>query len=146
MRDLQESTLAAQQSSLQQGYNAAAQQRQADLTRQLSASQQIGALGGLSQSLGLNNAAALEAIGTTQQTQDQRNLDLAYSDFAGQRDYDRNQIAFLNSAIRGLEIPTSTSTSSTQTGMSYTPSGLAQLGQVGATIYGFGKMGSNDRR
>ena len=157
MRDISADTLAQQTSALASGYNQAITQSQADLnrqaqlaqltgaisqadlTRQTQLGQQYGALGALSQSLGLNEAAALEAVGGTQQQQNQRNLDLAYQDFAAQRDYPRDQIAFLNNAIRGLAIPTSTYATQNGPASTYTPSGLTQLAQAGAMLYGLGK-------
>jgi len=108
-----------------------------DYTRQLQAAQQLGTLGQMQQAMGLQNIGALEAAGQMQQQQQQRNLDQAYADFLSQRDYDRNNIAFLNAAIRGLEIPTSTSTTSTGPGSVYQPSPLSQLAQGAATYYGF---------
>jgi len=111
-----------------------------DYTRQLQAAQQFGALGQQQQQLGLQNIGALEAAGATQQQQRQRSLDQAYADFLGQREYDRNNVAFLNAAIRGLEIPTSTSTSSTGPASVYQPSPLSQLAQGAASIYGFNKL------
>lgn len=111
-----------------------------DLTRQLQTAQQLGALGQAQQQLGLQNIGALEAAGATQQQQAQRSLDQAYADFLTQREYDRNNIAFLNAAIRGLEIPTSTSTTSTGPASVYQPSPLSQLAQGAATIYGFNKL------
>lgn len=157
MRDISADTLAQQTSALASGYNQAMGQSQADLarqaqigqltgalsqadlTRQAELGRQYGALGALSQSLGLNEAAALEAVGLTQQNQNQRNLDLAYSNFAAQRDYPRDQIAFLNNAIRGLQIPTSTSTTGTGPANTYGPSGLSQLAQIGSILYGGSK-------
>jgi hypothetical protein len=111
-----------------------------DFTRQLQAAQQFGALGQQQQQLGLQNIGALEAAGATQQQQAQRSLDQAYADFLSQREYDRNNTAFLNAAIRGLEIPTSTSTSSTGPASVYQPSPLSQLAQGAASIYGFNKL------
>ena len=111
-----------------------------DFTRQLQAAQQLGALGTTQQQLGLQNIGALEAAGAMQQQQAQRSLDQAYADFLGQREYDRNNIAFLNAAIRGLEIPTSTSTTSTGPASVYQPSPLSQLAQGAATIYGFNRL------
>ena len=154
MRDISADTLAQQTSALAGGYNQAIAQSQADLTRQgqlgqitgaisqadltrqLQLGQQYGALGALSQSLGLNEAAALEAVGLTQQNQNQRNLDLLYKNFTDQRDYPRENIAFLNAAIRGLAIPTSSSSTSVGPASVVGPSGLAQLAQVGSLLYG----------
>jgi hypothetical protein len=157
MRDISADTLAQQTSSLASGYNQAMAQSQADLTRQgqlgqitgaisqadltrqLQLGQNVGALGALAQSLGLNEAAALEAVGLTQQNQNQRNLDLAYKNFADQRDYPRDQISFLNNAIRGLAIPTTSSSTGVAPASAVGPSGLSQLAQAGALIYGIGK-------
>lgn len=111
-----------------------------DLTRQLQAAQQLGTLGQTQQQLGMQNIGALEAAGAMQQQQAQRSLDQAYADFLAQREYDRNNIAFLNAAIRGLEIPTSTSTTSTGPASVYQPSPLSQLAQGAATIYGFNRL------
>jgi len=111
-----------------------------DLTRQLQAAQQLGTLGQLQQSMGLQNIGALEAAGAMQQQQNQRSLDQAYADFLAQREYDRQNIAFLNAAIRGLEIPTSTSTQSTGPASVYQPSPLSQLAQAGATALGMKKL------
>jgi hypothetical protein len=111
-----------------------------DLTRQLQAAQQLGALGQQQQSMGLQNIGALEGAGAMQQQQQQRSLDQAYADFLSQREYDRQNIAFLNAAIRGLEIPTSTSTQSTGPASVYQPSPLSQLAQAGATVMGINKL------
>jgi len=111
-----------------------------DLTRQLQGAQQLGALGQAQAQLGLQNIGALEGAGAMRQQQAQRSLDQAYADFLGQREYDRNNIAFLNAAIRGLEIPTSTSTTSTGPASVYQPSPLSQLAQGAASIYGMNKL------
>lgn len=111
-----------------------------DYTRQLQTAQQLGNLGQMQQAMGLQNIGALEAAGSTQQQQQQRNLDQAYADFLGQRGYDRNNIAFLNAAIRGLEIPTSTSTMATGPGSVFQPSPLSQLAQGAASVYGLRKL------
>ena len=130
-------TTAQQLASLGQQTGALAGQ---DYTRQLQAAQQLGALGQLQQSLGMQDIGALEAAGAMQQQQTQRSLDQAYADFLSQREYDRNNIAFLNAAIRGLEIPTSTSSTSTGPASVYQPSPLSQLAQAGSTALGFKKL------
>jgi hypothetical protein len=159
VRDLGESTTAAQSQALERGYTQSAQQVQndlnrfaqmgqvagtlssQDLTRALTAGEQSGRLGALSQALGLTEAGALETVGRTQQAQQQQNLDLAYQDFANQRDFDRNNIAFMNAAIRGMQIPTSTYTESYGPANTYQPSPLAQIGQTAATYYGMSNLG-----
>jgi hypothetical protein len=158
MRDLQESTLAQQAQTLERGYTQAGQQAAADqarmaqlgqltgaistqdLSRQLQAGEQLARQGALQQSLGLTGLGAIEGVGQQMQNQQQRSLDLAYQDFLGQRDYDREQIAFLNNAIRGLQIPTRSYTETVGPADTYVPGALSQAAQLGATVYGLGKL------
>lgn len=177
LRDVQESTLAAQTQALSQGYGQAAQLAGADAARQLAAAQQAGALGttaaglestdvarqlaaaqqlgqvgqqygaltqqdlarqlqagaqygalaGEEQQAALQRIGALEAAGAAKQQDVQRNLDLAYQDFLQQQEYDRQNIAFLNAAVRGLEIPTQITKEGTGPASVYQPSPLSQL-------------------
>jgi len=177
MRDIQESTLAAQTQALSQGYGQAAQLAGADAARQLAAAQQAGTLGttaaglestdvarqlaaaqqlgqvgqqygaltqqdlarqlqagaqygalaGEEQQAALQRIGALEAAGAAKQQDVQRNLDLAYQDFLQQQEYDRQNIAFLNAAVRGLEIPTQITKEGTGPASVYQPSPLSQL-------------------
>jgi hypothetical protein len=147
-RDLQESTLAQQTQALQQGYTQAGQMAgadqtrmaqlgqltgqlsQADLARQLQLGTQYQDLAKNAQGLGLTEAATLEGIGGQQQALAQRNLDILYEDFLRQRDYPRENIAFLNQAIRGLDIPTRGYTETTGPAQSYQPSIMSQLAQA----------------
>jgi len=153
-RDLQESTLAQQSQALQQGYGQAAQQASADqqrmmglgqltgalsaqdLARQVSLGQQYSDLAKQAQGLGITEASVLEGIGGLQQSQAQKNLDLLYEDFLRQRDYPREQISFLNQAIRGLDIPTRGFSESFGPAQVYQPSGLSQLAQAYAMYKG----------
>jgi hypothetical protein len=112
----------------------------ADFTRQLQAGEQLARQGALQQSLGLTGLGAIEGVGQQMQNQQQRSLDLAYNDFLAQRDYDREQIAFLNNAVRGLQIPTRQYTETVGPADSYVPGALSQAAQIGATIYGLGKL------
>lgn len=100
---------------------------QQDLLRQLQAGTQMGALAGEEQQAALQRIGALEAAGAARQQDAQRNLDLAYQDFLEQRDYDRQNIAFLNAAIRGLEVPTQVTKEGTGPASVYQPSPLSQL-------------------
>lgn len=111
-----------------------------DLSRTLQAGQAMGALGQQTQQMGLQNIGALEAAGAGQQQQTQRSLDQAYQDFLNQREYERNNIAFLNAAVRGMTVPTSTTTSSTGPASVYQPSPLSQFGSALATGYGLKKL------
>jgi hypothetical protein len=160
MRDLQESTTAAQAQALQTGYGQATQAFQADaqrlgqlgqtagtlanqdLARQMQISQQYADLGKQAQAMGLTEAATLGDIGSQEQAMRQRGLDMAYQDFIEQRDKPQNMISFLNSAIRGLDIPKTTTTSATGPAQTYQPSLISQLAQAGLAYSGLKKLGS----
>lgn len=111
-----------------------------DFARMLQSGQAMGALGQQTQQMGIQNIAALEAAGAGQQQQAQRSLDTAYQDFLNQREYDRNNIAFLNAAVRGLTVPTSTTTASTGPASVYQPSPLSQLASSFSAGYGLKKL------
>jgi len=150
LRDTQESALAQQSQALQQGYGSAVTAAQADLARQaglgqtagnlatqgaqtqIAAANQMGNTANLGQTMGLRDLSSLEAVGQTQQTQDQKNLDLAYQDFLNQRQYPAQQLSMMNSLIRGLPYGTSTSTSATGPASIYQPSPLSQIAGAAA--------------
>lgn len=126
IRDTQEAVLAEQAGALQRGYSEAAGlagtdlSRQAtlastagslggqDLGRQLDASRQLAAMGEMGQQLGLAGAGALERVGGVQQSQAQRNLDVAYEDFLRQQNYPQEQINAMLATFKGAAqgIPT----------------------------------------
>ena len=126
IRDTQEAVLAEQAGALQRGYTEAAGLagtdlgRQAtlastagqlggqDLSRQLDASQQLASMGQMGQQLGLAGAGAMERVGGVQQTQAQRNLDVAYEDFLRQQNYPQEQINAMLATFKGAAqgIPT----------------------------------------
>lgn len=102
---------------------------------QLAAGQGLGNLAGQQQGNQLRDAAALEAVGQTQQGLTQQNLNSAYQNWMEERDYGRNNASFLNSLLRGMQVPTSSTQSYTGPGTAYQPSPLAQLAQ-GVGTYG----------
>lgn len=123
--DVARQLAAAQQlGTMGQQYGALTQQ---DLARQLQAGAQYGALAGEEQQAALQRIGALEAAGAAQQQEAQRNLDLAYQDFLDEQGYDRQNIAFLNAALRGLEVPTQITKEGTGPASVYQPSPLSQL-------------------
>lgn len=159
VRDVGEGLSAAIGEQLSKGYTAAGQQAQEDLRRLASIGQasgqltgtEMGTLGTLAgvqaglgqkeQALGLQGAGALETIGMTQEQRNQRNLDLAYQDFLRQTQYPKEQIRFLNEAIRGL--PSGGTTTSGQTvasGQTYSASPLAQLASAGLSAAAIGNL------
>jgi hypothetical protein len=111
-----------------------------DFARMLQSGQATGALGQQAQQMGMQNVSALDAAGATQQQQAQRSLDQAYQDFLNQRDYGRSNTAYLNAAVRGLTVPTSTDTQSNGPASVYQASPLAQLGSTLASGYGLSKL------
>ena len=158
LRDTQESALAAQSKALQEGYGAATKAAQDDLSRQsdlaktagniaqneaanrLTAGSQMGTLGSMGQTMNLKDIAAQEAVGITKQGLNQKNLDLAYKDFADQRKYPQDQLAMLNSLIRGLPYTKSEESSATGPAASYQASPLAQLAGAAALGNSFSKF------
>jgi hypothetical protein len=159
MRDLQESTLAQQAQAMQQGYTQAGTQMQADQTRLAQMGQAAGnlqgadqarlldlakqqeTLGGLQQQAGLTEAAALEGVGGQKQALAQKSMDTAYQDFMNQQNDPYNRIAFMNAAVRGLDLPSRTTTESTGPAAAYQPSVLSQLASAGMTVAGLKKTG-----
>lgn len=103
----------------------------------LAAGAQSGALAQALQSMGIKDAAAMEAIGSAQQGQTQRNLDLAYKDFVEQRDYPKTTIDWMSSVIRGLPAPSRETTSATGPASVVGPSPLSQLASLGTAIAGW---------
>ena len=52
----------------------------------------------------LEQASALAGVGETERLRRQAELDLAYQDFINQRDYERGQLQYLSSILRGVPI------------------------------------------
>lgn len=71
---------------------------------QLGASTQLGGIAQMGQQLGLQQADALSSVGGAQQAQTQQGLDIAETDFTNQRDFDRQQLNFYSSILRGVPI------------------------------------------
>ena len=121
VRDSMESITAAQAQALASGYGGALTAAQNDLTRQgelgtsiaqqygtagtqqLAQGSQLGNLAAQQQALGITGAGALQAAGGQQQTQAQKNLDLAYQDFLRQQAYPQQQNAALIGALQGVK-------------------------------------------
>lgn len=98
------------------GQNESMRQRQAQdfLSRMQGVGGLSGQLGSLLSGNQQRDIAAINAqrdLGQQQQQRDQASLDLAYSDFVNQRDYDRNQLNFLSSILRGVPVTSSSTTS-----------------------------------
>jgi hypothetical protein len=102
-----------------------------DMTNRLQASQGLGGLGQMVQSMRGTDAASLAAAGADQQAQTQRNLDLGYSDFLQQRNYPKDQVNWMSSIINGMpSMGGTTQTSQTGPAQAYGPSPISQLASL----------------
>lgn len=137
VRDANESILGQQAQALQAGHEAAMSGYQTGMGRAMTAAQNQAALASQKQSMGLKDAAALEAIGQAQQGQTQKGLDLAYQDFVEQRDYPKENVNWINNILYGQQLPTQTSSVNASPAGYTNPSPLQQF--VGTTA---GLMGS----
>ena len=99
LRDTQDSILGAQSSALQAGYTQAQNTAMTDMQRQAALGQQV-------QNQGYQDTAMLDTTGQLIQQQQQKNMDLAGTDFTQQVNYPKQQLSFLSEIVRGL--PTST--------------------------------------
>lgn len=117
-RDTGQNILNAQAQALLQGNNQA-----------LTAANNLVSSATAGQNLGIQQAAALDTAGQSEQNQEQKNLDFARSQFEQERDYPRDQTYYLSNLLRGNAPPAATSTSSTApyAGNAMGPSGLSTL-------------------
>lgn len=101
----------------------------ADLTRQLSASEQMGALGSMAQSLGLRGSEALQQVGALQQAQAQKNLDVAYQDYLRQQNYNQEQLNNMLNTFKAVApgIPTATTKEGIEAAGQNQPSTASQI-------------------
>ncbi len=119
------------------------QSRQGAAGLQLRAGEQLGGLDELRQKLSLQQADALGRVGTQQQQQEQARLDIAQQDFTNQRDYPRQQMAFLSQILQGMPVTPNQEISS------YAPAAnpYSQALGLGAAGYGlqqlFSQQGSS---
>jgi hypothetical protein len=167
VRDSMESITAAQAQALASGYGGALTAAQNDLTRQgelgtniasqyntagsqqLAQGSQLANLAGQQQGLGITGAGALQAAGTAQQGQAQKNLDLAYQDFLRQQAYPQQQNTALMGALSGVKtaVPTATLSQGVDAAGANTQYSkddldrLLQLAATGADIYSTYKKG-----
>lgn len=108
-------------------------QKQLQATTNLQGAQQTGALTQMGSALGLGDAQALQAVGQQQQQLNQAGLDTGYNNLVTANNAGWNNLDMLNSIIRGVQLPTSTT--STTTGALSRQNGTSPLGALGA-LYG----------
>lgn len=91
----------------------------------------MGQLGASRQGMSLQQAQALQAQGTAQQNLSQRELDTAYQDFINQRDFSKQQIAYMSNILRGVPVQPNTVQSTYAN-----PNPLSQIAGLGIAGYG----------
>lgn len=98
----------------------------------LQAGQAMQGLGSEAFRLGGAQAELMNRFGAQQQAERQKRLDQAYEDFLNQRDYARQNVAFLSSILRGMPVPTQSNV------VTYAPqpNQLSQLLGMGIGAYG----------
>lgn len=143
LRDTQGEVIAEQNKALSQGYQSALDTASSDANRfgqigqtagnmsdadtvaRMNAAGKEGALATMAQDATYKDTNALGLAGAAEQQQTQSNLDLAHQDFVDQRDYQQNQLGWLNNISKGFEAPTSTTTSSTAPGTNFSASPIS---------------------
>ena len=98
----------------------------------LSASQQLGNLGGQDQRMDFERLRNLQAAGQNYRDLEQRSLDMGYEDFLRQQAFGQEQLAFFSNILQGLPVQPG----STQASFGPRPSSAQQL--LGAGIGGVG--------
>lgn len=146
MGDIQATGQQAAFQNAQQQFNAdeARNMQGAGLANQ--AASLFGSLGGQQFQQGVDINKLQSAYGAQEQAQNQKGLDLAYSDFQRQRDYPQEQLANIAAMMRGLPIPSTRTEMSTGTPGS--PSNLQMLTAAGMGLSRFfadgGSVSSQD--
>jgi hypothetical protein len=126
-----------EQGNIAQMGQAAGNLQQAGITSTINAGTNLGTLATQGQNLAYKDAAGLSTIGEAQNAMDQKNLDLAYSDFQEQKNYPQTQLNNLSNLVRGFQQPTSTTTTTTsQQPGTQASSGLATISGGLATLLG----------
>lgn len=156
MRDVNADILGKQSEVLQQGYSDAMGYNQNDLQRfgqlgqtagqlsnadsqmQLDSAKVGGALGTMAQEARYTDINALGSVGNSLQDQTQSNLDLAYKDFNAQKNYQADQLGWVNNLIKGFQMPTSSymSKDNIPEGAEYQPGALTSAIGAGMAAYG----------
>lgn len=123
-RDTQQNILGQQANALNTGFNTANQNYLNWAGQGQKGSQLLSDLSARGQGLNTADVGALSAVGGAQQNLGQQNLDYAYNQFQQQQQQPTQNLAMLNSIIRGLQLPTQTTT----TNSGWTPQ--ASTGQL----------------
>lgn len=141
VRDTQEAILGQQANVLNTGYTQAMTNAQQDMARQQGALAQTADLAKMQQGLAASDAAALQSIGSEQQNQQQKGLDIAYQDFLTQQQFPQQQINNMSTTLRGLP-PAAIPSTQNQTGATtqFSPSPLSQVASAYFTSKALGQV------
>ena len=115
LRDVQENVLAEQAKALQAGYGQAADIFQSDASRKAGLAGTAADIAGMAQKYGLTGAEAVGSVGEKERAMQQANLKLAYEDFLKQENYPKEQIQFLSEILKGINLPKTEVTQTTET-------------------------------
>lgn len=115
------------------------QSAQSDNAQRLAAAGGINGLATNAQTLGMQQAAALEAGGASQQANTQANYNAAYNQFQQQQQYPWQVIGNLSNVVQGLPVNQSTSQSSTSSVPG--PSTTSQIAGIGLGVAGLANSG-----
>ena len=99
----QQGMTAQQQAEASKQFGATFTQQKQQIQTQVAQAQQE--LGTAQQELDMARYKAQNAVGAEQQALAQKELDQKYQDFVNKRDYERQQLAFYNSLMRGIPVP-----------------------------------------
>lgn len=127
--------LAAQQGN-QQADLGAAQLGLAGAQAGTQAASVLGQLGGQQQAMTMERLNALAQVGKQQQDLGQQGLDTANTDFINQRDYERQNLAFMSGIMHGVPVAANSETVNTAPG----PNQFSQLAGLGIAGAQLGKM------
>lgn len=135
VRDTGESVLNAQAAALLQ-----------DQQQRITAAAAVPTAATAGQTLNLRDAAALDTAGQESQANRQLQDNADIGQFNEERDYPWTQVSNVSDVIRGLQVPTSTSSSSTGPAPVVGPSGLATLAGSALTATALQNMFSGGHR
>jgi hypothetical protein len=107
--------LGQQSMALNQGFDTAMRNMGTWADRDLTAGGQMGALAQMRQGLDVNSAAMLDAVGEKERGITQAGYDVGYGDYLDERDFGVNRMLAAAQGTSGLQIPTTTTGTGTQT-------------------------------
>lgn len=137
----------AQQNALLNAGQTYGQLSGADMTRQAGALTSLADMAKSGQQMTTADIAMLTGAGGMMQQQQQRELDIPYSEYLAEQAYPRSALDWLSNQLRGTTsaVPTTTTTSGTGTGQTYSPSPASTFTTALALINGITGSGSGTK-